>query len=124
MDLIGKYLEEFEAIIDGPLDEGTVDGLLSKYQVRDSFYRSWLIQTGGGPVGPDWLDGADELEASQAKFARESWALKGFVIGWDGSGNPIVITLSGTVETEDHTFGGVNRLAGSFSELLAKCVSS
>lgn len=42
-----------------------------------------------------------------------------FIIGWDGSGNPFGIhTPTGELRVEDHTFGGVHRMAESFRQFL------
>jgi len=87
-------------------------------------YKTWLIETGGGPIGSDWYDGIEELEQSQKKLKEEPWNISGFVIGWDGAGNPLVLQESGEILTEDHNFNGVYKVASSFEQLLVKNVSS
>lgn len=124
MDLIDRYKNKYRSVIRGPVTQEAVDSILNFYGVKDKIYRQWLIETGGGPIGSDWYDGIDELSSSQDKLKSESWNLLGFVIGWDGAGNPIVLDNSGTVLTEDHNFGGIHTLARSFDELLAQNVSS
>lgn len=124
MDLIERYKNEYRSVIRGPVAQEAVDSVLNFYGVKDKIYRQWLMETGGGPIGPDWYDGIDELSSSQDKLKNEPWSLSGFVIGWDGAGNPIVLDNSGTVLTEDHNFGGIHALARSFDELLAQNVSS
>lgn len=124
MDVIEQYKQQYKGAYNGALSESAVVGILHKFAISDECYRNWLIQTGGGPVGSDWLDGIDELIKSQEKLRSEPWSISGFVIGWDGAGNPIVIAQNGEIKTEDHNFGGVHVLASNFNELLAKHVSS
>lgn len=124
MDVIERYKIEYASVIRGPVAPSTVDSILGPYGVKNKIYRRWLIETGGGPIGPDWYDGVDELNSSQDKLKSESWNLSGFVIGWDGAGNPIALDASGTIVTEDHNFGGIHTLARGFDELLAQNVSS
>jgi hypothetical protein len=102
-----------------------VDNLEAELGVRvPDAVRWFLLNLGGGVVGSDWLDDVGQLGASHAKFSRErsTWGLpECFVIGWDGSGNPIVIeAASGRVVVPDHDFGGVHELAPSFEEFLAR----
>jgi hypothetical protein len=88
-------------------------------------FRWFLAECGGGPVGSEWIDSIDDLPASHRKFRTESgppgWTMKGvFIIGWDGVGNPLgILRVSGAVLVEDHNFGGVQALAGSFNSYLA-----
>lgn len=87
-------------------------------------YRSFLMQFGGGPVGHEWIDGIDQLTATQEKFraGRRAghWKMASvFVVGWDGAGNPIGIDSHGAVIVE-LPGEGVQRLAGSFAEYVAK----
>ena len=84
-------------------------------------YRWFLLNWGGGAVGPEWLDGIRSLPRSQTKYQKEfgppmGWSMERvFIIGWDGFGNPIAIHKpSGRVLVEDHDFGGVHELATSF----------
>ena len=88
-------------------------------------YRWFLQVCGGGTIGSEWIDGIGELADSHEKFEREragdrGWRMREvFVIGWDGSGNPIALdNRSGAVVVEDHTFGGVHRMAESFEAFL------
>ena len=108
----------------GRVSEELVDAILDEYGIADKFYRDWLVQTGGGPIGADWFDGVDELKNSQTNLKAQEWTVKGFVVGWDGAGNPIVMKESGELVTEDHNFGGVHKVAKSFKELVANSVSS
>ena len=92
-------------------------------------YRWFLSACGGGTVGSEWVDGIAELPDTHRKFRAESatengWSLSGvFVVGWDGAGNPFGIeTITGKVLVEDHNFGGVHDLAGSFGAFLERGV--
>lgn len=122
MNIIEKYKKQYEAVIDGPASDLDVDEILNRYGVSNSLYRDWLIQTGGGPIGPDWYDTLAELEESQKNIKNEFWTITGFVIGWDGTGNPIVLSEDGKVITEDHNTGETYNMAFSFEALLAKNV--
>jgi hypothetical protein len=88
--------------------------------------RWFLLHLGGGVVGSDWIDDVTQLRASHAKFGRErsAWGLpECFVIGWDGSGNPIAVENgTGRLIVPDHDFGGVHELAPSFEEFLVRCL--
>lgn len=119
MDEIEQYIDRYRAVMRGPAPEDTVDSVLQRYCVRNDLYRRWLVETGGGPIGRDWYDGPLELAAGQEKLREEKWSLGGFVIGWDGAGNPVSLQPDGTITTEDHNFGGVHVVARSFKELLA-----
>ena len=87
-------------------------------------YRWFLEACGGGTVGSKWLDDVRELRRSHEKFQQEAipggWTMTNvFLLGWDGSGNPLVIDLTtGRVLVEDHTFGGVYTVADSFEAFL------
>lgn len=124
MDIIESYKKQYQGIFNGAVNEEAVEEILNQYGVINLIYRNWLIQTGGGPMGPDWLDGIEELKESQKKFKNEPWSVSGFVIGWDGVGNPLVLSKNGEIITEDHNFGGAHKVASSFEELLAKHVNS
>ena len=124
MDIIERYKKEYQDAVNGAVNEKDVDLILNKYNVINEGYRNWLIKTGAGPIGSDWYDGIHELEHSQEKLKNEPWKLSGFVIGWDGYGNPIVLLQNGEIHTEDHDFGGTHKMASNFDELLAKNVSS
>jgi len=124
MNTIQKYKQQYEGTFNGSLSPEEVDAVLSQYDVTDAIYIHWLIETGGGPIGPDWYDGINELKESQKKLINEKWNVSGFVIGWDAAGNPVVLQGNGAIVTEDHNFGGVHVVASSFEELLAKHVSS
>ncbi|MCG7874426.1 MAG: SMI1/KNR4 family protein [Candidatus Thiodiazotropha lotti] len=124
MNIIENYKQQYQGSYNGAVNEEAVDEVLSQFSVTNESYRNWLIQTGGGPIGSDWLDGINELEQSQEKLKNEPWAISGFVIGWDGAGNPIVINSNGEIITEDHNFSGAHKMASSFNELLAIHVSS
>lgn len=124
MDLIGRYKVEYCDVMHGAASPEEVDRLLAKYGVKEPLYRQWLVETGAGPIGSNWYDGLAELEASQEKLAMEGWGIRGFVIGWDGSGNPIVIREDGVVLTEDHDLGGIHVVASDFRSLLASGVGA
>jgi len=124
MNIIEKYKKQYEAVIDGPASEEAVDKLLAHYQVVNPLYRNWLIETGGGPIGSDWYDTLAELDESQTSLQNDLWTISGFVIGWDGAGNPLVLCEDGKIITEDHDFGGIHNVAFSFEALLVKHVSS
>ncbi|MFF2622429.1 SMI1/KNR4 family protein [Oerskovia jenensis] len=53
-------------------------------------------------------------------FRADGWAVaeEGLVIGFDGSGNPLVVTNDGPVVTFDHDTGERYVLAGRFADLL------
>jgi len=124
MNNIENYKQQYQGAFNGAVSEASVDEILSQFGITDECYRDWLIQTGGGPIGPDWFDGIDEIQQSQKKLKSEPWTISGFVIGWDGAGNPLVLKKNGAIITEDHNFGGVHKVANSFDELLAMNVSS
>jgi hypothetical protein len=119
MDLIEQYKSEYHAVMRGATPAQDVDRLLAQYGVKEPLYRQWLIETGGGPIGPDWYDSLSELEEGQRKLAKEGWSIQGFVIGWNGAGNPVALQNDGTILVEDHNFGGIHVIANSFRELLA-----
>jgi hypothetical protein len=92
-------------------------------------YRWYLAICGGGVVRSEWLDDIEKLKKSHVKFRREAamangWKKKsGFLIGWDGSGNPVSIDQStGEILVEDHDFGGVHVVASSLAEFCLKSV--
>jgi hypothetical protein len=124
LELINNYISQYHAIVNGQVDASDVDLTLTKYKIVDPVYREWLIRTGGGPIGADWFDGLYELEVSQSKLTQENWNITGFVIGWDGAGNPIVMTKDGSIKTEDHNFGGIHEIAKSFTDLLTDRANS
>ena len=57
-------------------------------------------------------------------FRRDGWdvAEEGLVIGFDGSGNPLVVTDDGPVVTSDHDTGERYVLAATFADLLDQIV--
>jgi hypothetical protein len=120
MDVVARYKQEYQAVIAGPVAADVVDNALLESEVKDSIYRQWLIETGGGPIGSNWYDSPHELAASQKKLESESWSLSGWVIGWDGAGNPIAMQPDGSIRTEDHNGGGIHLIANSFAELLER----
>ncbi|GAA3214634.1 SMI1/KNR4 family protein [Oerskovia jenensis] len=65
------------------------------------------------------LEGADVAALTRA-FRADGWAVadEGLVIGFDGSGNPLVITNDGPVVTFDHDTGERRTLAETFADLL------
>ncbi len=92
-----------------------------------SDFRWFLHALGGGPVGSEWIDNQNDLRESHAKFNAETalpngWTLKDcFVVGWDGSGNPLAIdNTTGALVVEDHNFGGIHQVAPSFLDFLRK----
>jgi len=124
MKLIANYKQQYNGTYKGAVSEQLVDEILNHYSVSNETYRTWLIETGGGPIGSDWYDGLDELEESQNKLKKEAWEITGFVIGWDGAGNPLVLQKNGGILTEDHNFSGIHKVASSFEELLVANVNS
>jgi hypothetical protein len=122
MTIVDKYINQYEAVVNGAVDLESVEAILRKYSVDNDLYKHWLTKTGGGPIGPDWFDGIEELEDSQEKLANEPWAIQGFVVGWDGAGNPIVLSESGEILTEDHNVGGIHLVAKNFKELLSASI--
>ena len=87
----------------------------------------WFLSTcGGGVVGPESLDGIDELPESHQKYRKEfgpnGWSMQNvFIIGWDGAGNPIAIDkTTGRVLVEDHNFGGIHEVGTSLYDFLEK----
>ena len=89
-------------------------------------FRWFLAECGGGPVGSEWVDSIAELPQSHSRFQKQSaeaggWTMRDvFIIGWDGSGNPLGIHApTGEVWVEDHNFGGVHRVAESFERFLS-----
>ena len=111
------------------VDRRATDAELADFEAQfrpiPPVFRWFLLECGGGPVGPDWVDGIDKLSQTHRKFERErqsgrGWTLTNvFVIGWDGAGNPFGIKEdSGAVVVEDHNFGGVHELAPSFADFL------
>lgn len=124
MNIIENYKRQYQGTFIGAVGKETVDKILRQFNITNEAYRNWLIQTGGGPIGSDWFDGINDLQQSQEKLKSEPWSISGFVIGWDGAGNPIVLSNNGEVLTEDHNFGGVHKVASSFNALLTRHVSS
>lgn len=108
MSIIETYLAEYATIINGPQNSDKVNAILNNHSIQDGNYREWLIKSGGGPIGSEWFDSPDELEASQAKLEKESWSITGFVVGWDTCGNPICLMNDSSLQVEDHHFGGVH----------------
>ena len=87
-------------------------------------YRTFLMQFGGGPVGHEWVEGIQQLPATQAKFraGRQAgqWKMTSvFVVGWDGTGHPIAIDPRGAVVVE-RPGQGVQRLAASFAAFVTQ----
>ena len=124
MEIIDKYKIKYSGAYNGSSNSEMVDSVLARYGIKNSVYRDWLIATDGGPIKSEWFDSVSELEGSQIKLSSEPWTMKGFVIGWDGAGNPICILENGSVATEDHNFGGIHVLANSFDLLLSEGVCS
>ena len=118
MNIIDRYISEYQAVIKGSIPIDEVRSLLDEYAVDNDLYAEWLSNTGGGPIGPDWYEGIEDLRESQEKVAKAGWDISGFVIGWDGSGNPIVLDANGSIYAPDHNFGGKHLIAVSFEALL------
>jgi hypothetical protein len=114
-----------EEVRQPPATEEQLRSFEGAFGIIPSEFRWFLAECGGGPVGSDSVDGIRELPASHRKFRAEfgpgGWSMKGvFIIGWDGAGNPLgILRVSGAVLVEDHNFGGVHALAGSFISFLA-----
>ena len=124
MDTIEQYKRDYAGIYRGAVCPDAVDAILLQYGVSDTTYRQWLTETGGGPIGSEGFDGVEELTASQAKFASEPWSISGFVLGWDGSGNPMAMQPDGKIISEDHDVGSVYVVAATFAQLLADALNS
>jgi hypothetical protein len=120
MNLIERYIKEYSGAYNGEVDPTVADDILGQIGIENEVYRDWLIMTGGGPIGPDWYDGVDELIESKEKRESEDWTISGNVIGWDGSGNPIALQTDGRILVEDHNFGGIHLVALTFTDLLTK----
>lgn len=61
-----------------------------------------------------------DVAALTRAFRADGWAVadEGLVIGFDGSGNPLVVTNDGPVVTFDHDTGERHALAETFADLL------
>jgi len=118
MEEIEIYKHTYASVMNGPVDGSVVDEILSNNSITNEVYRLWLIETGGGPIGPEWFDGPHELKESQKKYAEEEWEVPGFVVGWDGAGNPMVMKEDGSIVCPDNNFGGVHEFASSFHAYL------
>jgi hypothetical protein len=110
-----------------PATQAELEAFEKSHGAIPAQYRAFLQQFGGGAVGSEWVDGIHQLARTHAKFAAEvalgGWSMSdAFVFGWDGAGNPMAIAQTGAVVMEDHNFGGVQRLAPSFGEWLAKAM--
>ncbi|AWI10377.1 hypothetical protein M2103_001376 [Ereboglobus sp. PH5-5] len=106
-----------------PASESALCAFEKKFGPIPADYRWYLAECGGGVVRSETLDDIKELTKSHRKFEREAamdggWKKRdGFLIGWDGSGNPISMdTATGQIMVEDHDFGGVHVLAASFAD--------
>lgn len=92
-------------------------------KIPDDF-RWFLKHCGSGVIGSEWIDGIDDLYSSHSKFYSETQIPNGwktselFIIGWDGSGNPIGLMPDGQVVVEDHNFGGVHRLSETLEDFI------
>jgi hypothetical protein len=122
-----KILDAWNHLPDSVKERKASESELLKFENENSVipieYRWFLLNLGGGPVGSEIVDGIDSLADSHSKFRRETecedgWRIKGFIIGWDGAGNPIVIDERGRVLFEDHNFGGIHELFPSFKAML------
>jgi len=86
-----------------------------------SEFKWFLLNCGGGTVGPEWVEGIDELFCIHQKYHEECNIPNGysypnfFIIGWDGSGSPILIDNEGKVVAE-HPGEPLATLANSFAE--------
>ena len=121
--IIDAWMNIPESVKERKASENDLDRFESGYGTIPKEFRWFLLNCGGGPIGSDLIDGIDELVDSHIKFQKESeseggWKSKGFVIGWDGAGNPILIEENGKVVVEDHNFGGIHELSSSFEALL------
>lgn len=93
-------------------------------------FRWFLSVCGGGPVGSEWVDDITKLTHSHDRFRQQSappigWKMRDvFLVGWDGSGNPVGIhEPTGALLVEDHNFGGIHQMAESFSHFLLSAFS-
>ena len=121
-ELISRYLDVFGCAAGQPQERGIVKEVLEKYGIDNAVYFEWLVASGGGPIGPDWYDSPQELAKSQEKLNNEWPDETGFVIGWDGVGNPILIQPSGQIYSPDHDFGQSMTMGESFEDLLKKAL--
>jgi len=124
MSIIKEYKEKYAGTYGSPVDIHVVKHLLAKFKVSDETYIQWLAETNGGLIISNWYDGIDELQDSQDKLASEPWNIKSFVIGWDGSGNPIALLPDNSIHVEYANLGGTQQLAKDFAQLLKQGVSS
>ena len=92
-------------------------------------YRWFLLASGGGHFGSEFVDDIFDLAKSHAKFRREfgpprGWTMRDvFVIGWDGFANPFGIEIAtGRLLVEDHNFGGIHEVAPSLEEFMLRGV--
>lgn len=121
--IVKAHLALPEACRHRPASETELAEFESVFGAIPEEYRWYLAACGGGVVGSERVDDIVRLKISHQKFRREAVPPKGwkkkdmFVIGWDGSGNPMGID-PGTkrVVVEDHNFGGVHVVADSFSD--------
>jgi hypothetical protein len=110
-----------------PASEAALSAFEAEFGAIPADYCWYLAECGGGVVHSERLDDVEALKKSHLKFRREStmangWKKKdGFVIGWDGSGNPVLVDrATGEVVVEDHDFGGVHVVAESFADYCLK----
>lgn len=108
-----------------PATEAELRAFEAEFDPIPPDFRWFLSACGGGPVGSEWVDGIADLAETHRRFREQCEAgfwpglAEVFVIGWDGCGNPYgVHGPSGRVVVEDHDFGGVHEMAGSFVAFL------
>lgn len=94
-------------------------------------YRWFLRACGGGPAGPDWLDGVEDLARSRQRFRRASEAGRGwnleraFLVGWDAAGNPLGLDVeTGALRSEECGLGCMVEVANSLEDFLEMNLSS
>lgn len=89
-------------------------------------YRWFLQECGGGVVHSEWVDDNGKLVTTHERFSVESTTPHGwrmprvFVIGWDGSGNPLRYRRSKRQASLRGNFGGVHEMAPSFKAFLTR----
>jgi hypothetical protein len=126
-----KLAEAFDALPSGcryaPATLEQLAAFEKEFQTIPNDYRWFLLRCGGGTVGPEWVDGIDDLFETHRKFNAEAGIENGwnrpevFIIGWDGYGNPFGIErTTGRVLMQDHDFGGIHKMAPSLESFLER----
>jgi len=129
INVIKEYASKLPEALKGRLADANEKKELEKYVGEISDEHWWFLQEiGNCPIGPDWIDGIDEVMASNKKFKNEAdfWRMNNVVIvGWDGSGNPFGQKVNtGKIMIEYHDGpDGVFELAPCFAAFLIKLIN-